>query len=131
MWTFWTKKVDFLNLTPLTLLKTPHFCPLVTKSGPFRRFGVVRYTHAPTPPGYGPEQKTKKTKIQTNNNNIINLQTKTFGRIKLLGALLRRVGVTFINKYRTHAKNTTASIRLTCRNSYLLVTQVIQLGILQ
>ena len=24
-WTFWTKKVDFLNLTPSTLLQKPHF----------------------------------------------------------------------------------------------------------
>ena len=27
MWTFWTPKVDFLNLTPLTLLQKPNFWP--------------------------------------------------------------------------------------------------------
>ena len=25
----WTQKVDFLNLTPLTLLQTPHFLPIL------------------------------------------------------------------------------------------------------
>ena len=35
-WSFWTHKVNFLNLTPLTLLQKPHF---VAKSGLFARFG--------------------------------------------------------------------------------------------
>ena len=48
-WTFWTQKVDFLNLTPLTLLQTI-FAHFVTKSGPFAgKFGGGSASHPPTP----------------------------------------------------------------------------------
>ena len=52
MWTFWIQKVDFLNLTPLTLLQTPHFfAHFVAKSGQvFVRLGGASY-----PSGYRPE----------------------------------------------------------------------------
>ena len=57
-WTFWTQKVDFLNLTPLTLIQKPHFWPtlwlkvdLLADLG-----GGVRRTPR-TPPGYGPGGK--------------------------------------------------------------------------
>ena len=54
-WTFWTQKVDFLNLTPLTLLQTI-FAHFVAKSGPFAgKFGEgVHRTLQPPTPGYGP-----------------------------------------------------------------------------
>ena len=41
MWTFWTQKVDFLNLTPLTLIQKPHFWPVAG--------GCAMCAHSPTP----------------------------------------------------------------------------------
>ena len=44
MWTFWTKKVDFLNLTTLTLLQK---------------------NHSLHPPGYGPDGGGAAVKYKT------------------------------------------------------------------
>ena len=52
-WTFWTQKVDFLNITPLNPpTKTPFLAHFVPKVDLLFRFGGVRCT--PVPPGYGP-----------------------------------------------------------------------------
>ena len=50
-WTFWTQKVDFLNLIPLTSPTKTSFSPIwLLKVDLFGKFGVVLST---PPPSYG------------------------------------------------------------------------------
>ena len=53
-WTFWTHKVDFLNLTSLnSRTKTPLLAHFLATCGHFGRFGgEVHHSHHFTPPAY-------------------------------------------------------------------------------